>query len=90
MPFWLAGLGARVLGLVQLVTGGLFTNSVLTRDQLALLKRDNVVSPGARGFADLGIQPIAADAVIDQYLWRFRPSGQYESIKASARNLRES
>ncbi|WP_374299836.1 complex I NDUFA9 subunit family protein [Paracoccus sp. (in: a-proteobacteria)] len=88
MPFWLAGLGARVLGLVQLVTGGLFTNSVLTRDQLALLKRDNVVSPGARGFADLGIQPIAADAVIDQYLWRFRPSGQYDAIKQSAKNLR--
>ncbi|MFC3167720.1 complex I NDUFA9 subunit family protein [Paracoccus fontiphilus] len=88
MPFWLAGLGARVLGLVQFVTGGLFTNSVLTRDQLALLKRDNVVSPGARGFADLGIQPIAADAVIDQYLWRFRPSGQYDAIKQSAKNLR--
>ncbi|MCZ0960599.1 complex I NDUFA9 subunit family protein [Paracoccus benzoatiresistens] len=88
MPFWLAGIGARVLGILQFVTGGLFTNSVLTRDQLALLKRDNVVSPDARGFADLGIQPVAADAVIDQYLWRFRPSGQYEAIKRSAKNLR--
>ncbi|MTE00539.1 NAD(P)H-binding protein [Paracoccus sp. YIM 132242] len=88
MPFWVAGLGARVLGLLQFLTGGLFTNSILTRDQLALLRHDNVVSPGARGFADLGIQPIAADAVIEQYLWRFRPSGQYEAIKKSAKNLR--
>ncbi|SNR42220.1 complex I NDUFA9 subunit family protein [Paracoccus sediminis] len=87
MPFWLAGIGARVLGAVQFVTGGLFT-SPLGRDQLALLRRDNVVSPGARGFADLGIQPVAADAVIDGYLWRFRPSGQYDAIKQSAKNLR--
>ena len=88
LPFWLANLGARVLDLVQFVTGGLFTNSLLTRDQIALLRRDNVVSPGARGFADLGIQPVAADAVIDGYLWRFRPSGQYDAIKRSANNLR--
>lgn len=88
MPFWLAGIGARVLGLAQFVTGGLFTNSILTRDQLALLRHDNVVSPGARGFADLGIQPTSADAVIGDYLWRFRPSGQYDAIKQSAKNLR--
>ncbi|WP_347137515.1 complex I NDUFA9 subunit family protein [Paracoccus sp. SSK6] len=88
MPFWLAGIGARVLGVLQFVTGGLFTNSILTRDQLALLRRDNVVSPSARGFADLGIQPLAAEAVIDEYLWRFRPSGQYDAIKQSAKNLR--
>lgn len=88
LPFWVAGLGARVLGLAQFLTGGLFTNSVLTRDQLALLRKDNVVSPEARGFADLDIQPIAAEAVIDEYLWRFRPSGQYDAIKRSAKNLR--
>lgn len=87
MPFWLARIGARVLGAIQFVTGGLFT-SPLTRDQLALLRHDNVVSPGAKGFADLGIQPTAADAVIDSYLWRFRPSGQYDAIKQSAKNLR--
>ena len=88
LPFWAATLGARVLGLAQLLTGGLFTNSILTRDQIALLRADNVVSPGARGFADLGIQPVAAEAVIEDYLWRFRPSGQYDAIKQSAKNLR--
>jgi NADH dehydrogenase len=28
-------------------------------------------------------------AVLPDYLWRFRPSGQYAAIKASARNLRK-
>lgn len=88
LPFWVAGIGARVLGAIQFLTGGLFTNTVLTRDQLALLRHDNVVTPGARGFADLGIEPVATDAVIDEYLWRFRPSGQYDAIKKSAKNLR--
>lgn len=88
VPFWAAGLMARLFGVLQFVTGGLFTNRILTRDQLALLRRDNVVSPGARGFADLGIQPVAAEAVIDSYLWRFRRSGQYDAINRSAQNLR--
>ena len=87
MPFWLAGIGARVLGAVQVLTGGLFTNP-LSRDQLALLRRDNMVAPEARGFAALGISPVPAEAVIEDYLWRFRPSGQYDAIKQSAKNLR--
>lgn len=88
LPFPVARLAATALGVVQFVTGGLFT-SPLSRDQLALLRTDNVVSPDARGFAELGIQPTAAGAVLDSYLWRFRPSGQYEAIKDSAKNLRE-
>jgi NADH dehydrogenase len=46
------------------------------------------VSDGARGFADIGITPTAMMAVLPDYLWRFRPSGQYDVIKESARNLR--
>lgn len=88
MPFWLAGIGAGVLDGVQLLTGGLFTNKILSRDQVALLRQDNVVSEDAKGFVDLGIQPTAPEAVIDQYLWRFRPSGQYDAIMDSAKNLR--
>ena len=88
MPFWMAGIGASALGAAQAVTGGLFTNRILTRDQIALLRRDNVPAEGAKGFADLGIQPIAPEAVLDSYLWRFRPSGQYDAIKQSAKNLR--
>lgn len=88
MPFWLARIGAGILDGVQYVTGGLFTNKILGRDQVILLRDDNVVSEDARGFADLGIQPTAAEAVIEDYLWRFRPSGQYNAIKDSAKNLR--
>lgn len=89
LPFAVAGLGARMLDAVQFVTGGLFTNSALSRDQLALLRQDNVVSEGAMGFADLGIQPVSAAATLESYLWRFRPSGQYQAMNDSAKNLRE-
>lgn len=88
LPFWLAGIGAGVLDLVQTVSGGLIRNGMITRDQLHLLRTDNVVPEGARGLADLGVEPTAPEAVIASYLWRFRPSGQYDAIKASAKNLR--
>ncbi|MBU3030028.1 complex I NDUFA9 subunit family protein [Paracoccus marinaquae] len=88
MPFWLARIGATLLDGLQFMTGRLFANKILGRDQLVLLQSDNVVSEGARGFADLGIQPTAAEAVLEDYLWRFRPSGQYDAIKDSAKNLR--
>jgi NADH dehydrogenase len=49
----------------------------LTRDQVQLLKRDNVVSPGALTLADLGIRPTAMEAVIPSYLARYRPGGGF-------------
>ena len=49
---------------------------------------DNVVSDDARGFDALDIRPTAIQAVLDDYLWRFRPSGQYDAIKESAKNLK--
>ena len=75
--------------MVEAVTMGLITNKVITRDQLNSLGTDNVVAPGAKGLADLGIQPTSMDAVLPEYLWRFRPSGQYAAIKDSAKNLRK-
>ena len=51
---------------------------------------DNVVAEGAQGFAQLGIGPVAMTSVLPEYLWRFRPSGQYDAIKESAQNLRSS
>ncbi len=88
LPFWVARIMGGVLDLVQAATFGLVTNSMLTRDQVRNLKNDNVVSADAKGFADLGIVPTAMESVLPQYLWRFRPSGQYDAIKDSARNLR--
>lgn len=62
--------------------------AMVTRDQVKNLRVDNVVSEGAKGFADLGIEPVAMQVVLPEYLWRFRPSGQYDAIKESAKNLR--
>ena len=60
----------------------------LTRDQVRQLRRDNVVGEGAKGFADLGIEPTDMDAVLADYLWPYRPGGQYSDLQASARNLK--
>jgi NADH dehydrogenase len=40
----------------------------ISRDQVKLMQKDNVVSPGALTFADLGITPTALEAVAPTYL----------------------
>jgi NADH dehydrogenase len=80
---------AFAFDVLQAVTLGLVPNSLITRDQLASLTVDNVVAPGAKGLADLGVKATAMDAVLPEYLWRYRPSGQYAAIKASAKNLKK-
>ncbi|HEY3639282.1 MAG TPA: complex I NDUFA9 subunit family protein [Rhizomicrobium sp.] len=70
LPFPLAMMKATFLGLLP--------NPLLTRDQVRLLKQDNVVAPGALTLGDLGIEPEAAEAVLPSYLWRFRREGQFE------------
>jgi len=88
LPFFAGVLMGGGFDLLQKITFGLWHNGVLTRDQVKLLRHDNIVSADAKGFADLGISPTAAEVVMDEYLWRFRPSGQYDAIKESAKNLR--
>ena len=88
MPFWIARIMAWVLDMVQAATLGLVKNTMLTRDQVKSLASDNVVSNGAKGLTDLGIQPTATEAILPEYLWAYRPSGQYAAIKKSAKNLR--
>ena len=87
IPFGIARVMAAVMEFVQTVSLGLVPPQI-TRDQVRSLRVDNVVSNGARGFADLGIKPTAMEAVLPEYLWRFRPAGQYEAIQESAKNLR--
>lgn len=88
LPSFLAWIPAFGLDMVQGITMGLITNTVLTRDQLRNLGRDNVVAPDARGLADLGITPTPLGAVLPEYLWPYRPAGQFKAIMDSARNLR--
>jgi uncharacterized protein YbjT (DUF2867 family) len=42
----------------------------ISRDQVKLMEQDNVVSPGALTFADLGITPTALEAIAPTYLRR--------------------
>lgn len=88
LPFWVGSVMAFGFGAMQALTVGLIHNGILTRDQVRQLRRDNVVGEGAKGFADLGIEPTDMDAVLADYLWPYRPGGQYSDLQASARNLK--
>jgi NADH dehydrogenase len=70
VPYWIAMAKATFLQLLP--------SPLLTRDQVKLLKTDNVVSSGALTLADLGIQPDSLEAILPAYLWRFRAEGQFE------------
>jgi uncharacterized protein YbjT (DUF2867 family) len=57
----------------------LLPNPPLTVDQVRSLERDNVVSPGARTFKDLGIAPDTVEAIVPAYLERYRRGGWFNS-----------
>ncbi len=88
LPMPIARLQAGAFDLLQRLSFGLFTNTLITRDQVRLLGRDNVVAPGARGLADLGVAPTAMDSVLESYLFVYRPAGQFKAIQESAAQLR--
>lgn len=75
LPFGLAKLQALFL---QFAPGPL----KLTPDQVELLKTDKVVSDAAKAagltLQGLGIAPEPMAAIAPQYLWRFRPMGQFQ------------
>lgn len=87
IPFFVARIMGFMFDMAHTVSLGLIP-AAITRDQVRNLARDNVVSEDARKFDALGISPTAMAAVLPDYLWRFRPSGQYDAIKESAKNLR--
>ena len=89
LPFWVGSVMGFGFDMMQAMSGGLIPNTILSRDQVRLLKHDNVVSDDARGLIDLGIKPTPFEAVVPDYLWRFRSSGEYASIKESAKKLRK-
>ena len=79
LPFGLARLQALFL---QFAPGPF----KLTPDQVALLRNDNVVSDAAKAagltLEGLGIVPDSLEAIAPQYLWRFRPHGQFQRNSA--------
>ncbi len=87
IPFWAAKVMAFGFKVGRVMSLGL-VRGPLTADQVENLKVDNVVSEGAQGFEALGHVPTAMEAILPDYLWRYRPSGQYDAIKESAKNLK--
>jgi uncharacterized protein YbjT (DUF2867 family) len=73
VPWWLARLKGKILGLLP--------NPILTEDQVILLQKDNVVSEEAkregRTIEDLGIRPVSVASILPSYLWRYRVAGQF-------------
>lgn len=52
----------------------LLPNPLLTRDQVELLKTDNIVGDGAKTLSDLAILPTPIETVLPDYLARYRSS----------------
>ena len=69
---------------LQIITFGMFKNVIITRDQVTQLVVDNVVTTDFGSFEDFKIRPKSMDAVLETYLYRYRPYGQYTSIHESA------
>ena len=78
LPFGLASLQAVFLEMLP--------GKLLTRDQVQLLKSDNIVSKQAeregRTLRGLGIAPTSMEAILEGYLWRFRKAGQFTRLVA--------
>jgi NADH dehydrogenase len=64
MTFGMAKLQAALMSVMP--------KPLLTRDQVLMMMRDNVASGNFPGFADLGIEPTTAEAILPTYLNRFR------------------
>ncbi|MGE4221183.1 MAG: complex I NDUFA9 subunit family protein [Alphaproteobacteria bacterium] len=69
VPFWAASLLGTILGVLP--------GAPLTRDQVKLLRRDNVISGKLPALPDLGIHPRAAEVVLPTYLDMYRRGGRY-------------
>lgn len=74
VPFFAAKIKAFFLSILFI--------KLITTDQVELLKKDNIVSDEARisrkTLKGLNIVPARLDAILPDYLWRFRPRGQFD------------
>jgi NADH dehydrogenase len=75
LPFGLAALQGSLLQWLP--------NPPLTRDQVELLKTDNVVAPGMPGLAALGIEATALETIVPTYLDKFHVGGRFGRMKGA-------
>jgi uncharacterized protein YbjT (DUF2867 family) len=75
IPFWLADIQASVLQWLPVPP--------LTRDQVALLRVDNVLSGTKPGLPELGIQPTALELILPTYLDIYRKGGRFTAHSAA-------
>lgn len=75
VPFWVASIKAFFLELLP--------KPLLTRDQVTLLKTDNVVSGDTPTLETLGVAPTAAELIIPTYLDRFRRGGRFNDAQTA-------
>ncbi|MCO8143664.1 complex I NDUFA9 subunit family protein [Rhodovulum tesquicola] len=88
LPLFASAAMGTAFDLLQRLSLGLFTNSILTRDQVTNLALDNVVAEGMPGFAELGIAPVSMESVLPEYLWRYRTSGQFHGSREATGGMR--
>ncbi len=56
---------------------------LLTQDQVAQLRQDNVVA-GKNGLTKLGIEPVACETILPTYMDRYRKGGRFSQWRAQA------
>ncbi len=86
VPFAAARIQAGFMEVVDKLTFGKLPRALaITRDQVRMLERDNLVSETAkaegRTLDGIGITPTSFEAIVPSYLWRFRRYGQFEKMR---------
>lgn len=82
LPFGIASMIGSIASLIPFIT------PPITSDQVALLKKDNVVSEEAiregRTLEGMGIRPTLLASVVSSYLVHYRPQGQFTNSGKAA------
>ena len=76
LPFWAANIIGTSFDLIKFVSAGLIRGPI-TRDQVRNLANDNIVSTSNKTFTDLNIEPVSLEIVLSDYLWKYRPEGEF-------------
>jgi uncharacterized protein YbjT (DUF2867 family) len=64
------------IGMIQATFLQMLPKPMLTKDQVRLMRVDNVVRGGKPGLAELGITPVAAEAILPLYMKRYGRPGK--------------